>query len=170
MSAIYLSTSTSSQAKDWSTCKLKTLRRILRLKLSDHAMLLKALLCVTAIRLGLWALPFRTLCVFQERINLKARTPPAPPNKQVVSRVTWAIASVSRYVPQATCLTQAIATHTLLRRLSQPASIRIGVAKGERGNLEAHAWVESDGRIIIGQRENLSRYTLLTSGQKDRLL
>ncbi|MBC7984006.1 MAG: lasso peptide biosynthesis protein, partial [Candidatus Obscuribacterales bacterium] len=41
---------------------------------------------------------------------------------------------------------------------------------GETGKLEAHAWVESQGKIIIGKRKNLSQYTLLISGEKNRVL
>lgn len=145
------------------------MRRLFRHKHSDYALLSKALVCVMAARLGLWLLPFRTLCALQERVGAYAARS-EPSNKQLVAKVGWAIASVSRFVPRATCLAQALAAQTLLRRLSQPARMRIGVTKGERGNLEAHAWVESGGRVIVGQSENLSRYALLTSGEKNGLL
>lgn len=148
---------------------IKVLRRLLRLKHADYAMLSKALVCVTAARLGLWLLPFRTLCALPEKIGAHG-SKSSSSNKQLVAKVGWAIAAVSRFVPQATCLTQALAAQTLLKTLSQPARMRIGVAKGERGNLEAHAWVESGGRVIVGQSENLSRYALLASSDKNELL
>ncbi len=133
-------------------------------------MLLKALIYITAARIGLWVLPFRTLCFFLER-GISEASMPEQPDKQLTGKIAWAVGAMSRYVPKATCLTQAIATQTLLKRLRQPASIRIGVAKDEMGKLEAHAWVESQGRIIIGERENLSQYTLLiSSGEKNRVL
>lgn len=145
------------------------MRRLFRLKRADYTMLSKALVCVIAARLGLWLLPFRAICALQERIGGGA-SESGPSNKQLVAKVGWAIATVSRFVPRATCLAQALAAQTLLKRLSQPARMRIGVAKGERGNLEAHAWVESGGRVIVGQSENLSRYALLTSGEQKELL
>jgi hypothetical protein len=47
------------------------------------------------------------------------------------------------------------------RVLFNPRSLRIGVAKGEAGKLEAHAWVESQGRIVIGGLRDLPYFTPL---------
>jgi Transglutaminase-like superfamily len=73
------------------------------------------------------------------------------------------VALASRYVPTATCLAQALAGQTLLAQQGEPAVLRIGVAKNEAGKLEAHAWVESQGRIVIGASLDLCRYTQLPS-------
>ena len=77
------------------------------------------------------------------------------------------MAAASRRVPKATCLTQAIALRTLLARDGKESELRIGVAKAEDGRLEAHAWLESDGRIVIGGRES-SRFAVLAAGEKGR--
>ena len=53
-----------------------------------------------------------------------------------------------------TCLVQALALQVLLEREGFPASLCIGVARGQRGQLEGHAWVESQGRILIGGSEH----------------
>jgi hypothetical protein len=50
----------------------------------------------------------------------------------------------------------------LLARRGHPALLRIGVLKGEEGRLEAHAWLESKGRIVIGGSE-LERFTPLVA-------
>jgi hypothetical protein len=50
----------------------------------------------------------------------------------------------------------------LLGRFGLPACLRIGVAKTKAGNLQAHAWVESEGKIVIGRITNLSHYTMLS--------
>jgi len=42
-----------------------------------------------------------------------------------------------------------------------PADVRIGVVKNETGGLIAHAWVESDGRVVVGDSSDLSRYARL---------
>ncbi len=47
----------------------------------------------------------------------------------------------------ATCLRQALVLWFLLRRRGVPADLRIGVRKNV-DRLEAHAWIESDGRIL----------------------
>lgn len=41
-----------------------------------------------------------------------------------------------------------MAARVLLERDSHPSALRIGV-KG-RGSFEAHAWVESGGKVVIG--------------------
>jgi hypothetical protein len=77
-----------------------------------------------------------------------------------IQRVVWAMAVVSQYLPGVrTCLMQALATYVLLRRCGHTAYLRIGVARSEDGQLQAHAWVETGGRIVIGDMEDVSRYT-----------
>ena len=46
-------------------------------------------------------------------------------------------------------LPQALAAEAILRRRGHPADLRLGVTRGDDG-VEAHAWVESYGRIIVG--------------------
>jgi hypothetical protein len=86
---------------------------------------------------------------------------PVPQNLKVVRRVASSVRRASRYVPAATCLTQALATQSLLAQRGQVSILRIGVTKGPEGELKAHAWVESNGRIIIGQQKDLRSYTVL---------
>jgi hypothetical protein len=81
----------------------------------------------------------------------------APP---AMDRLTWAVETVSRFVPAATCLTQALAAQVLLTRRGRAARLHIGVSKAEGRKLEAHAWVESQGRVVIGG-SGLERYTVL---------
>jgi hypothetical protein len=50
----------------------------------------------------------------------------------------------------------------LLQQQGYPASLQIGVAKGRDGQLEAHAWVESQGQVVIGNLENLAHFKLLS--------
>ena len=70
---------------------------------------------------------------------------------------------VSRYVPAASCLTQALATQVLLGRRGQVSSLRIGVTRSAEGELKAHAWLESNGEIIIGRVKDPLRYAVLNS-------
>ena len=60
------------------------------------------------------------------------------------------------------CLPQALAAQLLLVRRGFPARLRLGVAKGDRGQVRAHAWMETDGRVVTGGSESeLERYTPL---------
>ena len=73
----------------------------------------------------------------------------------------WAVRTASRCVPAATCLAQALAAFVLMARRGHPVRVCIGVARGDGGRLEAHAWVESGGRIVFGGLADLGRYTTL---------
>jgi Transglutaminase-like superfamily len=127
--------------------------------LSDRYLLVQAALLVVLIRIGLWLLPFRTVrrLLPRRRSTLPAR-PGGDPSS--IDRVAGAVTRVSRCVPAATCLTQALAALVLLRRRGIPCRLHIGVAKDRRGRLIAHAWVESQGRIVIGG-PSLGRYSSL---------
>ena len=83
-------------------------------------------------------------------------------DRSSLDRIAWAVTVASRYVPAASCLTQALATQVLLSRRRHPACLRIGVVKGTDGQFQAHAWVESDGVVVIGVSDSeLEPYTPL---------
>lgn len=137
---------------------MKGLRRYLCLPRVERGLLIEAAILLMLSRLGLWLLPFQThlrLVARAERAGggWQDREPPA------VERIVWAVRVASRRVPGGGhCLTQALAGQVLLVRRGHPAHLRIGVAKGERGQLEAHAWVESQGQIVIGGQDSPSRF------------
>jgi hypothetical protein len=136
---------------------MKRLHTFLRLSAPERQLLIKAALLLAAIRLGLGLLPFHTLR------HLLAKVAEAPTgfretDRSSADRIAWAVEAAGRHLPRAgTCLTQALAAQVLLARRGYPALLRIGVVKSEEGRLEAHAWLESRGRIVIGG-SGLERY------------
>ena len=85
-----------------------------------------------------------------------------------VERIVWAVNVASHYVPDATCLARALATKILLCRRGHPAHLRIGVTRSEPGKFEAHAWVESHDRVVMGGPESLlRRYTPLPAWDEE---
>ena len=136
------------------------LRKFFRLASNDRRLILQALGWVAAVRLSLWIVPFRFLRASFTHSAENRTTGKTP----VIStaRIAWAIMTASRYVPRASCLTQALATLGLLRRHGYSADLRIGVALDEAQNLQAHAWVESEGNLVIGGT-GLEHYTPLAS-------
>lgn len=123
---------------------LEVARKFLRLPARRRAILVRTVFTLWTSRLMIWMLPFAT------GRRWLVRTPPAP--KQTVTRadVSWAMHYAQRVVPRATCLPQALAAESLLTRGGLPADLRIGVKKDGAGKLLAHAWVESEGRIVVG--------------------
>ncbi|HEY9632633.1 MAG TPA: lasso peptide biosynthesis B2 protein [Coleofasciculaceae cyanobacterium] len=142
---------------------MKPLRKFLHLKASDRHLLIVTFTLLGAIRLGLWLLPFRTWRHLLSRL-MQAQSKLHKSDPASVSQVVWAVCVVSHYMPGGVkCLARAAATQVLLSRHGHAADLHIGVAKGEEGQLEAHAWVESQGQIVIGNLSNLSRFTPLST-------
>jgi hypothetical protein len=115
---------------------------------------------LSVVRLGLWLLPFQTVRRLLVTITRTAAVLPMP-DHTTIERVAWAVEVVSRYVPMATCLVQALAMQVLLGHLGHPTSLRIGVARNAAGEFEAHAWVECEGRVVIGGTDAPWRFTPL---------
>ena len=147
--------------------RMARLSKFLRLPAAERRLLLKAVLLVWTVRFGLWLLPFRV--VRQLLAKLAAQSSNSKNDApELVARDVWAVSVACRYVPAATCLTQALATKVLLEHHGHHASVRIGVARSADGKLQAHAWLESDGRVVIGGTESsLQQYKRLEAANGD---
>ncbi len=141
---------------------MKRLRRLLALPANERRLVVKAALLLGVIRLGLRLLPFRTLWRLLNQAPRASIALPAP-NHLSPDRIAWAVTVASPYLLSVRpCLSQALAVHLLLVRRGYPARLHLGVARGERGQVQAHAWVETDGRVVIGgSASELGRYTPL---------
>jgi hypothetical protein len=122
---------------------------------AELLLLMRVAILVLVVRAGLWLVPFQSI---RRAVALLAKPSPAQTNEFSVERLSRAVSTAACYVPKATCLTQALALHILLRRRAINSKIRIGVAKDNGGIWEAHAWVESGDRVVIGHL-NLNHYT-----------
>jgi Transglutaminase-like superfamily len=132
---------------------LRKLRTLLRMSGSDRVQLLQVFLLLLGVRLGLGLLPFRV--VLQQVQRLGASRSPVQP----IGHTVWLVNASSRYMPGGVkCLARALTTQLLLTRQGYAPDLRIGVAKAVTGDLEAHAWIEYQGRVVIGHLNDLSRY------------
>ena len=125
---------------------------------STFAILIRAVLLVSAVRLALWSVPFRFV---RRGVTALTRRPPRRSHRLSVAQLSWAVRRVSPYVPRATCLTQALALHVLMRRAGLQSRVCIGVAK-QGAQLESHAWVESQGKAWLGGNQ-VDRYTTIVA-------
>jgi hypothetical protein len=130
---------------------MASLKAFVALTSQDRKLFLRTLALVVAVRIGLFVMSFKRLQRLTSRPVLHGSA------LRPVSRCVWAVRAASRYVPRATCLTQALAGQRILAASGYESRIEIGVAKDERRRFLAHAWVVSGGEIVIGQ-EQADRY------------
>lgn len=120
--------------------------KLFNLPLSDQRRLIQTGLLVIAFRIGLWVLPFRVLRSAVSKVSRRAKKG----TETDLTRVGRQVVSVSRFVPSASCLTQALAAQVLLLREGFSPTLQIGVARDSAGAFKAHAWVECEGKTIVG--------------------
>jgi hypothetical protein len=141
---------------------LRKIDRFFRLQRAEKELLLWAYLLLWFLRIVLWLLPFKVIRAQIERGLIDRKI--SADKRHTVATIIWSIRAMSRYVPQATCLTQALAGKVLLAAFGYEACVRIGVGKDHDGKFQAHAWLEECDRIILGGSEE--EYTPLLSWSK----
>ena len=138
------------------------LRRLLRRRARDYPLAAEAALLLLAVRLALWALPSRAstrLVVFATKELVRN---PASRYAETADHVVQIVEAMGRLMSVTNCLVRALTTWIILMRRRIPARLRIGVTRGPAGRLEAHAWLESRGRVVIGDAGELSRYVRIS--------
>jgi len=118
----------------------------------DRRLLLDAFVAAALFRLALFFFSIDRLRTWAAR---------AGRSRQPLDRIVWAGRVAARRVPGTTCLSSALALQRLLSAHGHDSELHIGVAH-EDGAFAAHAWVEQDGRVLIGEAERRT-YTRLVS-------
>jgi hypothetical protein len=138
-------------------------RNFARRPFRDKLHLLKALPFVIASRVGLTVLGYRRLLTLIDRPH----DWPAAPSQDALAAVrltSWAVQTAARFVPAATCLTQAVAASWMLARAGERSTLHIGVRSDPGKTLEAHAWLISQNVLITGgPPAKVAQYTPLTT-------
>jgi hypothetical protein len=139
---------------------MRLLRSFLRLSGEDKRILIQVTLLLAAIRTGLSLLPYRVVQRLVVQLSTRGRLRNADVHYR--RRVLRAVRAAGRHLlGQKPCLTQALAVQWLFNRIGYPTNLRIGVAKDHTGKLLAHAWVEHEGKIIMGGPASSSIYERL---------
>lgn len=132
----------------------------LKLTFEDKCIVVKSFFLLGVIRIMLWILPFSVIQKIVGRFTVVSGESHTVP----MEKLTWAVAVMSRYVPKSTCLTRALTAQILLAWQNYNSNLKIGVSKNN-GEFEAHAWLESDNLIVLGESE--VEYTpILNIGEK----
>ena len=146
---------------------MRQLGKFFNLTTREKRLLIETFLLLGGIRLGLWLLPFPTLqrlLADLNQVNLSGHNP------ITTDQIIAAVNRSSRYLPgYVKCLARALTTQVLMLRSGHSCELCIGVAKGKKGQFKAHAWVESQGQIVIGKVADLARYTPMSALSRGRL-
>jgi hypothetical protein len=126
----------------------------------------RLVMLVLTIRMSLWVMPCTVLRRLLRQRKVTAAFPPELV-RMPVARLAWAVQVASRPVPAATCLTQSLALQFLLARSGFPSSVRIGVAKNDQRNFQAHAWVVCGDQVLLDNPEEVACYTALVSWEEE---
>jgi transglutaminase superfamily protein len=102
---------------------------------------------VTAIRFSPLPRGARSL-MRAHRVSLQPRR--TTPSSEEICR---AVNITARFIPGATCLMKAQVACAMLNRFGYAAEIKIGVLK-KSSDLAAHAWVEFNGLVVLGDTGN----------------
>ena len=121
------------------------IRRLARLSTAERALLVRAAVNLVSARIAL------SLVGFRRTRRLFAMRPSPHTSEWSPHRVAWAVQAVSRVVPGSTCLVRSLTLERLLRSDGHPARLRLGVAHAAAARLAAHAWVESDGAVLLAE-------------------
>jgi hypothetical protein len=132
----------------------------------DRRLVLEAASLMTLAGIGLRFFRLRTIQRLLDRyVESYSTQTHSPPEPNAIDRVHWAVTAVARRVPKATCLVQALTADALLRRRQVACELRMGmrIRGNSAANIEAHAWVECNGVVVIGGIDTLSTFEPFTA-------
>lgn len=132
----------------------------------EKALIFKTIILIGFMRFSLAILPLKAVQKLAEHLN--NILPESKTGIISTEKISWAVGVISWYLfKEKSCLSQALAAQVLLKQYKYPASVNFGVSKASEKELEAHAWVESGGKIITG-KERIDSYTPLLT-RKERI-
>jgi len=76
------------------------------------------------------------------------------PPVELLDLLGWCIPRAAKFAWRASCLTQALAMQFMLAQKGYRVEMRVGARRDAQGLFQAHAWLLSNGRVVLGGTEN----------------
>lgn len=134
---------------------MSNLRKAFVLSVSDWILIAQAWIWFGLVEVGLNCLSLKKLLQIIQRegdgqaIDEKQEKELRRPTPE---RVAYCAGLAARlHALDATCLKKALVLHALLARRGIKSQLLIGAAKAENGQLDAHAWLECHGKVLLGE-------------------
>jgi hypothetical protein len=127
--------------------------------LPDVWWFMQACALLPTVRADLTSRPVRVLATADSGGPLSAHEAP----ETIVRAVTRA----ARWLPGGyTCLEQALVARRLLARCGVKASVAMGMKRLPDGELSGHAWLEHEGRTLMGSGDGFERLAWGLGGER----
>lgn len=134
---------------------LRKARTVLTAPPEFRRLYIKAVLLIAFFRAVLNFFSFRRAVSIMKRLETVMRVRQTATPEDLAAAIRLASGALLRERP---CLPQALALSLLYRRRGIASRLTIGVRMGAENKLEAHAWVEHRGYIVIGWLPDLHEY------------
>lgn len=134
------------------------LRTLLAVPAAHRRLLVEAFALIVALRAAFRILPIATV-----RRGVRRWADSKSGDGCRPGDVVWAVDAIGSRVPGTTCLVEALSADCMLRRRGHASALKIGVRRGTAMSIDAHAWVECAGAVVIGTTPELSEYAVLAS-------
>lgn len=142
---------------------MRKLAKLLSLSVIERRLFLRAVFIVVCLRFKLRFLPFEKLKGALSKPKFRfalSKSFRSCSLDQIVRNVK----RVVRFIPgKDTCLVRAMAAQILCLEEGYPVRFHIGVSKDERDLFKAHAWVENEGHVLIGEEDRSFYQPLFTA-------
>ncbi len=138
-------------------------RKFFALSTRDRALVAEAAMRLAMARLAIRVMPAATWRRLRSAQPAQRRAIRSAATQ--IDGIRWAIQSVGRRFASTTCLVQALAADAMMRQRGYASRIRVGVKerRSESDGLQAHAWVECDGAIVLGDQQDFANYAPLSA-------
>ena len=143
---------------------MSRLRSLAALSAAERTLSWRAVWWLVVFRMALVLVPFPRIRAWMDARLAARHRSAAVASPMHAWAVRRALSRAARTFPSAPCLPQALAAEWLLRAQGVAAVLRIGVAPaaGDGRPIDAHAWVESDGLVVVGDAE-FARFAALAA-------
>ena len=140
-------------------------RSFLRLQRSDRLLVVEATVLLASIWAVLKVLHFPVVHRLTHTYSRLFYSDSRTAGSASPQRIAWAIERVPGRLPMhTTCLVRALAGYAMSRRRGWLPELRIGILPqriDDATPLRSHAWIEHEGRVLIGHIDDLRDYVPL---------
>jgi hypothetical protein len=136
----------------------------------DRFLAAEAAVLVVLLRVGLRLLSFVSVRRLVDRYSSWHQAPAGLWAHETIGRIAAAVTAVARRLPSGTtCLVEALAVEAMLRRRGFEPTLQFGTRRPGSGAtlLEAHAWVECAGSVVVGGLADLADYAVLSPSRNE---